>query len=136
MNRILGIDFGGRRIGLSISDPLKIIAGPLEVIDRKIDVEYIDKIHQLIINNQIEKVIVGLPLSMKGNISIQTQKTLDFIEELKKIIDIPIETVDERMTSVEAKRILIEKGVKTGHHKSKVDMTSAIIILQEYLDSI
>ena len=76
-----------------------------------------------------------MPITLKGNQSIQTNKTNIFINELLEKIDIPIQTIDERLTSQEAEKILIQKGIKTGHNKSKIDQLSAIIILQEYLDT-
>ena len=134
MNKVLGIDYGERRIGIAISDSLKIIATPLTVIDRKKQ-NYLETIQQIIIENNVELIIVGLPITLKGNQSIQTNKTNIFINELLKKIDIPIQTIDERLTSQEAEKILIQKGIKTGHNKSKIDQLSAIIILQEYLDT-
>ena len=135
MNRILGIDFGERRIGISISDSLNIIASPLMVIDRKKINDYLEEIRGLIIKNNIGLIVVGLPITLKGTSSQQTEKTLAFINALSKKVDISIKTIDERLTSLEAEKILIQKGVKTGHNKSQIDQVSAIIILQEYLDS-
>ena len=135
MKKILGIDYGERRIGIAISDSLKIIASPLLVLDRKKNYNYLDDIKNLIIEHDIGLIIVGLPLTLKGTISIQTKKTQDFIKELDLIVDVPIKTIDERLTSLEAEKILIQKGIKTGHNKSQIDQVSAIIILQEYLDT-
>ena len=135
MKKILGIDYGERRIGIAISDSLKIIASPLLVLDRKKNYNYLDDIKNLIIEHDIGLIVVGLPLTLKGTISIQTEKTQDFIKELDVIVDVPIKTIDERLTSLEAEKILIQKGIKTGHNKSQIDQVSAIIILQEYLDT-
>ena len=135
MKKILGIDYGERRIGIAISDSLKIIASPLLVLDRKKKYNYLDDIKNLIIEHDIGLIVVGLPLTLKGTISIQTEKTQDFIKELDLIVDVPIKTIDERLTSLEAEKILIQKGIKTGHNKSQIDQVSAIIILQEYLDT-
>ena len=135
MNRIIGIDYGERRIGLAISDLLQIIATPLKVIDRKKTSNFIPEIQDIVKEKKIATVVVGLPLTMKGTFSIQTEATVEFIEKLKKLLEVPVYTIDERMTSKEAEKILIQKGIKTGHNKSAVDQTSAIIILQEYLDS-
>ena len=84
MKKILGIDYGERRIGISISDPLQIIASPLKVIDCKKEPKYIDKIKDITISNNIDLIIVGLPLTLKGTYSKQTEKTIEFIESLKK----------------------------------------------------
>ena len=135
MKRILGIDYGERRIGLAISDPLQIIATPLNVIDRKNTPEYISIIQKIVIERNIVKIVVGLPITMKGSISKQTELTLLFIDNLKKSLEVPVCSIDERLSSREAKRILISQGIKTGHNKSSVDLIAAGIILQEYLDS-
>ena len=135
MDKILGIDYGDRRIGIAISDSLKIIASPLMVIDRKKNTNYLQIIKNIIIKNSIGIIAIGLPITLKGNISQQTKKTEIFIKELQNIIDIPIKTIDERLTSIEAKKILIQKGIKTGHNKEQIDQVSAIIILQEFLDT-
>ena len=107
MNRILGIDFGDRRIGISISDSLNIIASPLMVIDRKKIIKYLDKIRSITIENDVGLIVVGLPITLKGTSSKQTEKTLNFINELSQKVDIPIKTIDERLTSLEAEKILI-----------------------------
>ena len=135
MEKIIGIDYGERRIGISISDSLNIIASPLLVIDRKKNIDYFDKIQKILCEYNIRLVVVGLPITMKGKQSIQTEKTNIFISELSKKIDIPIKTIDERLTSFEAEKILIQKGIKTGYNKSEIDQVSAMIILQEYLDT-
>ena len=135
MKKILGIDYGERRLGIAVSDPLNIIASPLMVIDRKKNNNYLDQIKTIIIENDISLIVVGLPITLKGTSSKQTEKTKIFIQELSESISIPIKTIDERLTSLEAEKILIQQGIKTGHNKSQIDQISAIIILQEYLDT-
>ena len=135
MDRILGIDYGQRRIGVSISDPLKIIAQPLNIIDQKKNINVVNEIEKIIKDKNVSSLVVGLPLNMKGKYSEQTNKTQEFILKLKTRITIPIYTIDERLTSKEATKILIKKNIKTGHNKQAVDIMSAVIILQEYLDT-
>ena len=135
LSRILGIDFGGRRIGLALSDPLGIIAKPFMTIDLRINPNYIDQILEVTDKNDINKVVVGVPLTLKGNFSLQTKTVQTFIKELSSAIKVPIIELDERLSSVAAKRSLKEQGVKTGYEKGRVDETAAAIILQEYLDS-
>ena len=135
MSRILGIDYGERRIGLAISDPMGIIAKPLRVLDRKKSPDYISEILDIAAAQDIHKIVVGLPLTLKGKHSSQTKVVQDFIEQLRKIGGIPVVHVDERLSSVAAERSLQEQGVKTGYEKGRVDETAAAIILQEYLDS-
>ncbi len=135
MKRILALDVGERRIGIAVSDPLKIIASPLTIIDRKITPDYTKEIKQLVLKNNIEKLVIGIPKTLKNTESIQTKIVIEFIQELQKNVDIPIETVDERLSSVSAQKSLVEQGIKTGHNKGKIDETAAAIFLQEYLDS-
>jgi len=135
LKRILALDVGERRIGIAVSDPLKIIASPLTIIDRKITPDYTKEIKQLVLKNNIEKLVIGIPKTLKNTESIQTKIVIEFIQELQKNVDIPIETVDERLSSVSAQKSLVEQGIKTGHNKGKIDETAAAIFLQEYLDS-
>ena len=135
MSRILGIDYGERRIGLAISDPLEIIAKPLKVLDRKIIPDYISEILDIAATQDVYIIVVGLPLTLKGGHSSQTKVVQDFIDKLRQTGNISVVHIDERLSSVAAERSLQEQGVKTGHEKGRVDETAAAIILQEYLDS-
>ena len=140
MNRILSVDYGEKRVGLALSDPMHTISYPFGVINRVSDASLIDELLKISDEKQVEKIIIGLPISMSGNHSAQTEKVILFkqalLEEiLNKKLNIDIDTIDERLSSVSAKNIMIQKGIKTGHNKSKIDELSAAIILQEYLDS-
>ena len=135
LSRILGLDYGERRIGLALSDPLGIIAKPLTVIDRQKTADHISKISEIISERKVTSIVVGLPLTLKGQYSKQTEIVLDFIEQLKADLKIPILTVDERLSSIAAEKSLQAQSVKTGHEKGRVDETAAAIFLQEYLDS-
>ena len=135
LSRVLGLDFGERRIGLALSAPLGIIAKPLTIIDRKKTADHISRISEIVSERKITSIVVGLPLTLKGNYSKQTEIVLAFIDQLKSDLQIPIMTVDERLSSVAAEKSLQAQAVKTGHNKGRVDETAAAIILQEYLDS-
>ncbi len=135
MSRILGVDYGGRRIGLALSDPLWIIAKPFKVIDRKKTGDYLSAILEIAKENDVERIVVGVPLTLRGEHSQQTEIVNKFIEELFSVGKIRVIPIDERLSSVAAKLSLREQGVKTGHEKGRVDETAAAIILQEYLDS-
>ena len=135
MSRVLGIDYGERRIGLALSDPLGIIAKPLKVIDRKTTPDYKSEIIEIIDEKEVIEIIVGLPITMKGDYSEQTKAVQKFIDEISGICNIPVTEIDERFSSIAAKKALHEQGVKTGHEKGRVDETAAAIILQEFLDS-
>ena len=134
MSRILGLDYGERRIGIALSDPLQIIAKPLTVIDRK-KTDYIFQLSKIIVENEIISIVVGLPLTLKGKKSKQTKTVLSFIDELQSKLTIPILQIDERLSSIAAEKSLQMQNIKTGYEKGKVDETAAAIFLQEYLDS-
>ncbi len=135
LSRVLGLDYGERRIGLALSDPLGIIAKPLTIIDRKKTADHISRISEIVSERKITSIVVGLPLTLKGDYSKQTEIVLAFIEQLKSDLQIPVVAVDERLSSVAAEKSLQEQAVKTGHNKGRVDETAAAIFLQEYLDS-
>ena len=132
---MLGIDYGERRIGLALSDPMGIIAKPLKVIDRKKTIDYISEILNTSEEKKANIIVVGLPLTLRGKKSKQTEVVQKFIEKLTQLGTIPVVPVDERLSSIAAIKSLQEQGVKTGHAKGRVDETAAAIILQEYLDS-
>ena len=136
LSRVLGLDYGERRIGLALSDPLGIIAKPLTIIDRKKTADHISRISEIVSERKITSIVVGLPLTLKGGYSKQTEIVLAFIEQLKSDLQIPVVAVDERLSSVAAEKSLQEQAVKTGHNKGRVDETAAAIFLQEYLDSL
>lgn len=132
----MGLDYGERRIGVALSDPLKIIARPLITIDKKKINDYFSKILEIINNNDVSTVVVGLPLTLKGDNSKQTDDVISFINELRVRIQLPIITIDERLSSTAAEKSLRNQGIKTGYNKELIDVTAAAIFLQEYLDSL
>ena len=135
LSRVLGLDFGERRIGLALSDPLGIIAKPLTIIDRKKTADHISRILEIVSEKKITSIVVGLPLTLKGDYSKQTEIVLTFIDQLKSDLQIPVVAIDERLSSVAAEKSLHLQAVKIGHEKGRVDETAAAIFLQEYLDS-
>jgi putative pre-16S rRNA nuclease len=135
MKRILAIDYGMRRIGLAVSDPLKIIATPLDTL---VISNYDDGIKQLSAifeQYEPEKIIMGYPIGTSGDKTDQTRLVDKVMESLKTITSIPIIHWDERYTSVQAKSILLQQGKRARDNKGLVDQLAARIILQEYLDS-
>ena len=135
MNRVLAIDYGDVRIGLAMSDLMQIIAKPYKTIKNTDQNDVFSQLENIIKKNNIGKIIVGLPITLKGEHSEQTNKVLSFVKELKLCIKIDIDTYDERLSSFQAKKSLIYQGVKTGHNKEQIDQTAAAIFLQGYLDS-
>ena len=132
MTRVIGIDYGEVRVGIALSDPLKIISKPLLTLTN--DENLLENLEKIISEKNVEKIIVGYPIGMKGQKTLQTEKVDNFILTLKNKFDLNILVVDERLSSVSATNSLIKQGIKTGHNKSLIDNTSAAIILQEYLD--
>ena len=134
MGRILGIDHGDRRIGIAVSDPLHLIASPKKTLFVKNKNEAIDLIIEIISEQEIEKIVIGLPFGMRGNETLQTQHVRDFgllLEE--KGYDVIY--LDERLSSKSAKDALIKQNIKPSRQKHLVDQTAAALILQQYLDS-
>ena len=133
MGRILGLDYGDRRIGLALSDPLKMIASPFKFIINTGDDELLDSLKILIVEEDIEAIIVGLPIGLKGQETKQTTKVRAFAELLSSLT-IPISFEDERFSSVSAEKSMIQQKIKTGHNKGMIDQRAAAILLQQFLD--
>lgn len=134
--RSLGLDIGDKRIGVALSDPMGILASPLLVFERKDDVADIDFILNEVKINHVERIIVGLPQSMNGTIGAQAEKVKSLAEILRQNSPVPVEFRDERLTTVNAKRLLQEAGRKKSqkHKKGEFDAAAAAIILQSYLN--
>lgn len=134
--RILGLDVGDRRTGVALSDPLGMLASPLLVFQLKSDTEGIAFILNLVEQYRVEKIIVGLPQSMNGTIGTQAEKVKRFGDKLRESCPVQVEYRDERLTTVEAKRMLIESGNKKYGKNKKIeyDAAAAAVILQSYLN--
>jgi len=132
--RILGLDIGDRRIGVAISDPLGITAAGLECVQRKNMQTDILTVHQIAERHGAVEIVIGLPQNMDGSIGEQAEKVKSFARKLARATGLPIVYEDERLTTISAIRTLTLQGVKTGHRKDLVDMQSAAIILQKFLD--
>tara|TARA_Y100001970_G_scaffold248792_1_gene318691 strand:- start:1273 stop:1686 length:414 start_codon:yes stop_codon:yes gene_type:complete len=133
MARVLGIDFGEKRVGLALSDRLNLIASPYKTLQYISENDLIKKIKKIVFEKEIKVFVLGLPLNMKGEDSAQTKKVRRF-KRLLSILKLPIFYEDERFSSLIAKNSLVLQNVKTGHNKSEIDRTAAAIILQQYLD--
>ena len=130
MGRILGVDYGDRRIGLALSDPLKMIASPFKTIPNK---DNLKRLSTIIDEKDVESIVVGLPIGLKGQETTQTVKVRKYAKILESF-NCPIYLEDERLTSVTAKKSLIKQNFKTGHNKSMIDERAASILLQQFLD--
>ena len=132
--RILALDPGTKRIGVAVSDPLKMIASPLENIDAEPFAAFLSRLKELIREKEVELIIVGMPRNMDGSYGESAAKVREFVTVLKEAIQVPIQTVDERLTSAQANRILKEGGVRGSDRKGKVDPMAAALMLRSYLD--
>ncbi|HIS89185.1 TPA: Holliday junction resolvase RuvX [Candidatus Avigastranaerophilus faecigallinarum] len=133
MNKIVGLDIGKKRIGISISDIMGLIAHPVETIQREPENLAIEKIKKICKENNVKKIVAGLPKNMNNTIGEQAQDCIDFANNFKDEYEIIFE--DERLTSKQAEYILAQTGRKYTKDKKLVDLKSACIILQQYLDS-
>ena len=135
----MGLDYGSRTVGVAISDPLRITAQAVETITRK-DENKLRKtcarIEALIQEYQAEKIVLGLPKHMTNDIGDRAEKSMEFGRMLERRTGLPVVMWDERLTTVEAERTLIENKVRREDRKKYVDQIAAVFILQGYLDSI
>jgi putative Holliday junction resolvase len=135
LNRVLGIDWGERRHGLAVSDPLGFTAQPAGVIHRKGKDPGLDEIAEVITEKEVTRIVVGLPFHMDGRPGDHHDDVLQFVDLLIERFELPVETVDERMTTLQAERALEEAGLTRKKRKGKVDQMAAQLILQFWLDS-
>ena len=136
MRRILALDFGKRRIGLAISDPLGITAQGLPTLQRTRVRDDIEQLAALIAEYQVAMVLMGDPVHMSGDQSRQSSYTREFAERLTKRTGTPVQFWDERWTSMQAERILKESGISIEKRARAVDRMSAQILLESYLGSL
>ena len=133
MGRVLGIDYGDSRIGLAMSDPIKIIASPFKTIRNEGNEKCLQVFQYLIEEKDVEAIVVGLPIGLKGQETVQTKKVREFAN-LLYALKLPIHLEDERLSSVSAEKSMIQQNIKTGHNKGLIDQRAAAIILQQFLD--
>jgi putative Holliday junction resolvase len=133
--RILALDHGTRRIGVAVSDELKMIATPLEYIPADPMDKVVERLAQLIREKEVELILIGMPRNMDGTFGPAADKVNAFIALLQPHIATPIKKWDERLTSVMANRALLEGNVRRQDRKQKVDKMAAAILLQSYLDA-
>lgn len=133
--RVLALDHGTVRIGTAISDELGMMAHPLEYIPAEPASALIDRLKQLIREREVSLILVGLPLNMDGSSGPAAQKVQSFVHLLKETIAIPVRTWDERLTSLQAHRLLAETGLRERDRRKKVDSSAAAVLLQSFLDA-
>ena len=134
--RILALDHGTKRIGVAVSDEMKLIATPLEFIPAHPFAAFLVRLKELIHEKEVELLLIGMPRNMDGSYGPAALKVQEFVGVLKEAIALPIKTWDERLTSAQANRFLIAANQRRSKRRDKVDQTAAAILLQSYLDSL
>ena len=137
--RVMGLDYGSKTVGVAISDPLGITAQGIETIERKEENKLrktLARIEELVKEYEVEKIVLGFPKNMNNTIGDRAEKSLELKAMLERRIGIPVIMWDERLTTVEAERTLIESNVRRENRKKYVDKIAAVFILQGYLDSL
>lgn len=133
--RILALDHGTKRIGVAVSDELKMIGQPLEFIPTEPFDGFLVRLQQILAEKPCELILVGMPRNMDGTFGPAAEKVREFIELLKPAVAVPIKTWDERLTSAMANRALLQGNVRRAERKQKVDAMAAAVLLQSYLDA-
>jgi putative Holliday junction resolvase len=130
----LGLDVGDRWIGVALSDPLGILASPLTRLERTDDEAAVKAIADLVRKHEAKAVVAGMPYSLNGNMGQQAVRVQDFLRKLAQSLSVPIQTSDERLSTVTATQGMIETGASRQSRKGKIDAAAAAVILQWYLD--
>ncbi len=133
--RILAFDFGDRRIGVALSDPLGITAQPLMTLERTAWKRDLHRIREMVRQHGVTGIVVGLPLGMDGSRNERVRLTEVFMDRVQRATGLPVAAWDERLTTVQAERTLLEGDVRREKRRSVIDQVAAVILLQAYLDS-
>jgi len=134
--RILGIDYGHKRFGLALSDEGQTLASPLPVYQRRRDKQDLTYLARLVEEKEVGQIVVGLPRNMDGTLGEMAKEVLAFVETLRKKTHLPVDTFDERLSSIEAERVLIQADLSRKRRKTLRDSLAAVLILQGYLESL
>ena len=133
--RVMGLDVGGQRIGVALSDLTRLFATPLTTLHARPRAHVLMKLRDLAHIHEVAEIVVGLPLTMSGELGSQAKVIQQFVEELGGVVSQPISFFDERLTTVAAERMMIDMGLKLEQRKARIDEVAASIILQDYLDA-
>ena len=132
--RIMSLDVGSRTIGIACSDALLMTAQGIETIRRTSLEKDFNRLQELIAEYEVHELVVGMPKHMNGTKGERAEKTEEFVEKMKEVIDLPVSYWDERLSTVMAERQLIAADVSRKKRKSVIDKMAAVVILQGYLD--
>ena len=133
----MGLDYGSKTVGVAVSDPLGLTAQGIEIVRRKSENKLrqtLARIEEIAKEYGVEKIVLGFPKHMNNDIGERAEKSLEFKEMLERRTDLPVVMWDERLTTVEADRTMMETGIRRENRKEYVDMIAAVFILQGYLD--
>ena len=136
--RIMGLDYGSKTVGVAVSDPLGLTAQGIEIVRRKSENKLrqtLARIEEIAKEYGVEKIVLGFPKHMNNDIGERAEKSLEFKEMLERRTGLPVVMWDERLTTVEADRTMMETGIRRENRKEYVDMIAAVFILQGYLDA-
>lgn len=133
--RVMGVDYGTKRIGVAISDPSCTMAHPLDVVKVKADGSHMEHLRAIVREYEITKIVVGLPYNMDGSIGTSGENVIAWSEQLGSALGLPVVLWDERLTTSEAHDFLLNLNVRGKKRKHIVDKIAASIILKDYLDS-
>ena len=131
----MALDVGGRRIGVALSDTTRVLASPLTTLRAEPRERALSEIAALVQRHEVAEVVVGLPLTLSGEIGPQAHVIQLFVERLKGVLTAPIHMFDERLTTIAAERMMVDLGMKAEQRKARIDEVAASIILQDFLDS-
>lgn len=134
MARVLGIDLGEKRLGLAISDESRILASPLTVYERRELAKDIKFLSDLVARHHVAEIVLGLPLNMNGSLGPKAEQALEFKKLLEERLKLPVHTFDERLTTIEAERVLLQADMSRRKRKQRRDALAAVLILQSYLN--
>lgn len=134
--RVIGLDVGERRVGVAVSDPTGTLASPHSILHRRSKTEDFAAVARLVQELEAERVVVGLPLTLAGEVGPQARRIQRYARGLAASLDVPVEFQDERYSTSTAETLLMESGRKRKNQKTYVDDAAAAVFLQEYLDSL
>lgn len=133
--RVLALDVGGRRIGVALSDTRRLLATPLTTLRAEPRLRALAELVKLARDYEVTDVVVGLPLTLNGEVGPQAKLVQAFAEQLKAQINVPVHLFDERLTTVAAERMMVELGLRPEQRKARIDEVAASIILQDFLEA-
>jgi putative Holliday junction resolvase len=131
----MGLDMGSKTIGVAVSDELCLIAHGKETIHRQSMNKDLETLAELTRRFDVTRIVVGLPVNMTGTVGVEAKKVLQFVEDMRRALSVSVITWDERLSTVQANRVLLEAGLSRKKRKKVIDKTAATVILQTYLDA-